>query len=80
MDIQEANQIALELLGKYLERDVTEADLLQSFDELGIDSLEMLSMSFEIEKRFNVKIEVEHFMSEDNLRDGILAVLAQMET
>ena len=79
MDIQEANEIALELLGKYLQREVGEADLLLSYDELGADSLDMLSMSFEIEKRFNIRIEVESFLAEDNLRDGILSVLSQVE-
>ena len=79
MDIQEANEIALELLGKYLQREVGEADLLLSYDELGADSLDMLSMSFEIEKRFNIRVEVESFLAEDNLRDGILSVLSQVE-
>lgn len=79
MDIQEANEIALELLGKYLQREVGEADLLLSYDELGADSLDMLSMSFEIEKRFNIRVEVESFLAEDNLRDGILSVLSKVE-
>ena len=79
MDIQEANEIALELLGKYLQREVGEADLLLSYDELGADSLDMLSMSFEIEKRFNIRVEVESFLAEENLRDGILSVLSQVE-
>ena len=79
MDIQEANEIALELLGKHLQREVGEADLLLSYDELGADSLDMLSMSFEIEKRFNIRVEVESFLAEENLRDGILSVLSQVE-
>ncbi|MDA9175824.1 acyl carrier protein [Alphaproteobacteria bacterium] len=79
MKIEEANQIALEILGTFLERDVTEKDLLMSLDQLGADSLDMLSIAFEVEKKFGVKIEIEIFLDQDTLKDAILAVMAGIE-
>jgi len=79
MKIEEANQIALEILGTFLERDVTEKDLLMSLEQLGADSLDMLSIAFEVEKKFGVKIEIEMFLDQDTLKDAVLAVLAGIE-
>jgi acyl carrier protein len=79
MKIEEANQITLEILGTFLERDVTEKDLLMSLEQLGADSLDMLSIAFEVEKKFGVKIEIEMFLDQDTLKDAVLAVLAGIE-
>lgn len=79
MNIEEANKIALEILRNYFEREVTEDDLLMPLDHLGADSIEMLSIAYQIEKKFDVKIEIENFLAQETLQDSILTVVAELK-
>ena len=79
MKIEKANKIALEILRNYFEREVTEDDLLMPLDHLGADSIEMLSIAYQIEKKFDVKIEIENFLAQETLQDSILTVVAELK-
>lgn len=79
MKIEEANKIALEILGSYFKREVTEDELLMPLDNLGADSIDMLSIVYQIEKKFGVIIEIEKFLDQETLQDSILTVVAELD-
>ena len=48
-------------------------------DQLGADSLDMLSIAYQIEKKFDVKIEIEIFLDQDTLQDAIMRFVENLE-
>lgn len=79
MKIKEANEIALEILSNHFNREVSEDELLMPLDQLGADSLDMLSIAYQIEKKFDVKIEIEIFLDQDTLQDAIMRFVENLE-
>ena len=79
MKIKEANEIALEILSNHFNREVSEDELLMPLDQLGADSLDMLSIAYQIEKKFDVKIEMEIFLDQDTLQDAITRFVDNLE-
>ncbi|MGP0012727.1 acyl carrier protein [Pseudomonas sp.] len=56
MSTQPLETVVLELLATTLELDITELDIQLSIDELGLDSLDVLKLTYAIEKRFQVNL------------------------
>lgn len=79
MKIKEANEIALEILSNHFNREVSEDELLMPLDQLGADSLDMLAIAYQIEKKFDVKIEIEIFLDQDTLQDAIMRFVENLE-
>ena len=79
MKIKEANEIALEILSNHFNREVSEDELRMPLDQLGADSLDMLAIAYQIEKKFDVKIEIEIFLDQDTLQDAIMRFVENLE-
>ena len=79
MKIKEVNEIVLEILSNHFNREVSEDELLMPLDQLGADSLDMLSIAYQIEKKFDVKIEIEIFLDQDTLQDAIMRYVENLE-
>ena len=79
MKINDANEIALEILSNHFNREVSEDELLMPLDQLGADSLDMLAIAYQIEKKFDVKIEIEIFLDQDTLQDAIMRFVENLE-
>ncbi|CAH0223497.1 acyl carrier protein [Pseudomonas mediterranea] len=56
MSTQSLQALVLELLASTLELDITEMDVQLSVEELGLDSLDVLKLTYAIEKRFGVNL------------------------
>ncbi|MFN3355740.1 acyl carrier protein [Pseudomonas pergaminensis] len=56
MSTESLQTLVLELLASTLELDITELDTQLSIEELGLDSLDVLKLTYAIEKRFAVNL------------------------
>jgi acyl carrier protein len=52
------------IVSEYIEEDFEHATASQSFDELGIDSLSLVEIIFDIEEAFNIKIPDDNVLDE----------------
>lgn len=68
--------LILDRLGEFLNRPLTEADLDQSYDRLGADSMDMVALAFELEKAVGRPVLPELFLQHDTIRGALDAILS----
>ncbi|WP_299139591.1 acyl carrier protein [uncultured Tateyamaria sp.] len=66
--------LALERLAIYLKRPVTPKDLELRYDELGADSVDMVSLAFEIEEAMGQPVSPEIFLEFETVKQALEAV------
>ncbi|WP_299629147.1 acyl carrier protein [uncultured Tateyamaria sp.] len=66
--------LALDRLAAYLKRPVTPADLDRRYDELGVDSVDMVSLAFEVEEALGQPVSPEIFLEFESIREALAAI------
>lgn len=70
-DLAEIKQKACERLSEYLERQVTEDDLVLGYHEIGADSSDVVVLAFELEKWIGHPIEPELFLKYESVAEAL---------
>ena len=63
------------MMSKYLEREIIVEDLDKNYEELGADSVDLVSLAFEVEKEFNIEILPEIFLEHRTIRKALDHIL-----
>lgn len=71
MNEDETRALVLERLSSFLERPITVKDLDQGYDSLGADSMDMVAISFEVEKAYGIPVLPEVFLQYDTLNQAL---------
>ncbi len=82
--VQEIKQNIIAIVAEYTDVSPEEFDEVTSFDELGIDSLSLVEIVFDIEEAFDIKIPQDNELSENNIDlssfNDLVALVTQLIT
>ncbi len=71
MEKQELMEMAVQRLSRFLSREFTEKDLDLTYDSLGADSMDMVVLAFELEKKIGKPVEPEIFLQHASIRAAL---------
>ena len=62
-------------LSKYLNRELTEDDLKKGYDSLGADSMDMVTLAYEMEIELGIEINPEIFLQYDMIMSAVEEII-----